>query len=364
MLTTVVAFVLSWITALVVLRLARTRGIGLDDDLGSQRRFHVAAVPRLGGLCVGLGLVAAAVAAYFKDLLTVPEALAWLPGPLLALAVGAAEDVTKRVSVSARLLACLAIGAAMAAGWGVRLPRLDIALADPWLQLAWVAVPLTAMMLAGLGNAFNIIDGYHGLAGVVAAVMFASLGIVALRVGDLAVLQLCLGSIGAIVGFLIWNYPRGHLFLGDGGAYFLGFLAGTLGIVLVARHAQVSAWFPALLFIYPVVETLFSIWRRVVLRKRSASAPDAAHLHHLLYKRMVRWAVGSAAPEHKNQRNALTSPYLWILSSLAATPAVVFWDKPHVLMMFCAVFVVSYLWLYARIVRLRAPRWMMIRRRP
>jgi UDP-GlcNAc:undecaprenyl-phosphate/decaprenyl-phosphate GlcNAc-1-phosphate transferase len=361
MLTTFIAFIVSWLMTLFVLRITRKGPIALDDDLSSKRRFHVAAVPRLGGVSVAAGLVAAAMAAHLKGLLPVQDAISLLIGAMAVLILGTIEDVSKRVSATARLLICLGIGLAAASMAKLSLSRLDIALLDSLLQYHWVAIALSGLMLAGLCNAFNIIDGYHGLAAVVAAVMFASLGVVALRVGDLAILHLCLAGVGAIAGFLVWNYPKGHIFLGDGGAYFLGFLEGALGIALVNRHDQVSAWFPALLFIYPVVETLFSVWRRVVLKKRNAGAPDAAHLHHLLYKRIVRWAVGSSAPDQKNRRNALTSPYLWVLSSLAAAPAVVFWDSPRILMFFCFLFVVSYLWLYARIVRLRAPRWLMIR---
>jgi hypothetical protein len=170
-------------------------------------------------------------------------------------------------------------------------------------------------------------------------------------------------SAGSVAGFQFWNYPRGHLFLGDGGAYFLGFILGALSILLVARNAQVSAWFPVLLLAYPLLEVAFSIWRRRVRRGEASGMPDAAHLHHLVYRRVVRWAVGSEEHESKQQRNAFASPYLWVLSSLAIVPAVIFHEQGVVLGGFLFLFVVSYVWLYARIARLKVPRWLILRSR-
>jgi UDP-N-acetylmuramyl pentapeptide phosphotransferase/UDP-N-acetylglucosamine-1-phosphate transferase len=65
---------------------------------------------------------------------------------------------------------------------------------------------------------------------------------------------------------LIWNYPRGKIFLGDGGAYLLGFWLAELSVLLVVRHPEVSPWFPMLLLVYPIFETLFSMYRSKVLQ--------------------------------------------------------------------------------------------------
>jgi UDP-N-acetylmuramyl pentapeptide phosphotransferase/UDP-N-acetylglucosamine-1-phosphate transferase len=124
----------------------------------------------------------------------------------------------------------------------------------------------------------------------------------------------------------------------------------------------VSAWFPLLLCIYPVFETLFSIYRKRWLRGRSPGMPDGVHLHMLVYKRLVRWAIGSNLARHKTQRNAMTSPYLWVLSSLAVIPAVLFWQYEYVLMGFVFLFSVVYLALYRTLVRFASPRWLMVKK--
>lgn len=140
----------------------------------------------------------------------------------------------------------------------------------PWLWLFGRPIlrlhSLTALAVAGLANAINIIDGFNGLAAIVATMMFLSLALVAFHVGDVFVLSCALVMAGAILGFFLWNFPGGHIFLGDGGAYLIGFMLGELAVLLTMRHTEVSAWYPVLMFIYPIFETLFSIYRKQFLR--------------------------------------------------------------------------------------------------
>ena len=79
-----------------------------------------------------------------------------------------------------------------------------------------------------------------------------------------------------------------------------------------------------------------------------------------LVRRLVRWAVGPRDARELMRRNALTSPYLWFLSALAVIPATLFWRHTGILMIFCLLFVATYVWLYARIVHFRAPRWLVL----
>jgi UDP-N-acetylmuramyl pentapeptide phosphotransferase/UDP-N-acetylglucosamine-1-phosphate transferase len=189
------------------------------------------------------------------------------------------------------------------------------------------------------------------------------LGYVASQVGDVFVLVTALMVAGATAGFLIWNYPVGLIFLGDGGAYFIGFMLGELALLLVMRNPQVSTWYAVLLLIYPAFETLFSVYRRMFLRGKSPAMPDGIHLHSLIFRRVVQWAVGRKEARALMRRNSLTSPYLWMFSLMAVVPATILWRHTGILILLCLLFVISYVWLYARIVRFKAPRWMILRKR-
>jgi UDP-N-acetylmuramyl pentapeptide phosphotransferase/UDP-N-acetylglucosamine-1-phosphate transferase len=116
-----------------------------------------------------------------------------------------------------------------------------------------------------------------------------------------------------------------------------------------------------LLLSYPVLETVFSVYRKVV-RGQSPSMADALHLHQLVYRRIVREVFHDDEARRMLMRNNRTSPYLWAFCLLTVAPATLFWRNTWVLMAFCLGFVVLYVWAYTSIVRFRVPRW--IRRGP
>jgi UDP-N-acetylmuramyl pentapeptide phosphotransferase/UDP-N-acetylglucosamine-1-phosphate transferase len=278
-----------------------------------------------------------------------------------AFAMGLVEDLTKAVSPRRRL-AATALSALLAGlSVGGLITRTDVPGFDWLVSTALGSYAFTVFVVAGVANAINIIDGFNGLASMCVAIMLAGVAYVAFQVGDSTVMLLALAGLGAVLGFFLWNFPAGLIFLGDGGAYFLGFFVAEMGIVLLARNQAVSPLFPLLICIYPAFETLFSIYRRVVVRGRPPSMPDGIHLHSLVFKRLMRWAVGSSNHRDRTRRNSLTSPYLWVLCSLSVVPAVLFWDNTPALGGFLLAFVVVYVALYSRIVRFKTPRWLVFR---
>jgi UDP-N-acetylmuramyl pentapeptide phosphotransferase/UDP-N-acetylglucosamine-1-phosphate transferase len=187
----------------------------------------------------------------------------------------------------------------------------------------------TVIRITGLANAYNIIDGFNGLASMVAMITLLAIGYVAFKVNDPVLASACLIILGAIGGFFIWNYPRSLIFLGDGGAYLIGFLIACLSILLVQRNPSVSPWFALLVDAYPIFETLFTIWRRKVHQGKNPGLPDGVHFHSLIYRRLICWTeVHECKDTASYAKNAKTSPYLWLLSSLAVFPPL-FGCKQH-----------------------------------
>ena len=354
-----VALVVSFLVTLFVIRVRVARS--------PARESTTRGLGRAGGIGVVAGLLASLLARLFDDapyaMTSARAGLMLLASAAPVFAAGLIEDFTQRVKKRVRLAAAF-VSAALA-GWllGAWVVRLDVHALDTVIALPVVSVLFTCLLVAGLTNAFNIIDGFNGLAGGVAALILLGIAYVAFKVGDIAVLAAALTAVGAISGFMVLNFPRGLIYLGDGGAYFLGFWIGVLLVLLVGRNPAVSAWFPVLLCAYPVCELVFSIYRRGIVRRYHPGLPDLAHLHHLIYKRLVRWLVGTDLPAHRTQRNSLTSPYLWILTSIGVAPAVVFWHATPALQVGSALFTAAYIYAYARIVRFRAPRWWVLRKR-
>lgn len=364
MLTLSVAFLVSFGVTLMVIRYSSLHShITADWDLDGVQKFHAKPVPRIGGLGIVLALTAAAVGAWIRD----PKQVGY-PFLLLVVCVlpafvaGFIEDMTKRVSPRERLLATMAAALAAVYFLNARIVRIDFHLIDLALAFPMVSIVITTVAVAGLANSINIIDGFNGLASMVAMMMFVSLAYVAFHVGDTLILTIAFAMIGAILGFFIWNFPAGHIFLGDGGAYMIGFVLAECSILLVLRNGSVSAWYPVLMVIYPIFETLFSIYRRRILKGVPAGYPDGVHLHTLIYQRVMRWAVGSKDERHRLRRNSMTSPYLWLLSLMAVLPATLFWNNEIALLAFVAVFIFFYVWLYWRIVRFQSPRWLIVKK--
>jgi UDP-N-acetylmuramyl pentapeptide phosphotransferase/UDP-N-acetylglucosamine-1-phosphate transferase len=365
MLYLLVAFLISFVSSLLLVRYNYLHShYTADCDTTGVQKYHDQPVPRVGGVAIVFSMGCIVVVACLREPGLGYDPLILLLVSLPAFLGGLAEDLTKRVRVLSRLILAMVSGVAAYYFLGATLTRLDIVGVDWLLQFGIVSLICTSIAIAGAANAINIIDGYNGLAAVVSAMIFAGFAYVSYYLGDRLLLIACVGMIGAIMGFLLWNYPKGLIFLGDGGAYFIGFMIGTVSVLMLARHPSVSAWFPLLLCIYPVFETLFSIYRKRVLRGQSPGMPDGVHLHMLIYKRLIRWAGGGGKDiRHKVGRNARTSPYLWLLSSFAVIPAVLFWQHQYVLIACVLAFSVTYVVLYRKLVRFRTPSWLVMRQR-
>jgi UDP-N-acetylmuramyl pentapeptide phosphotransferase/UDP-N-acetylglucosamine-1-phosphate transferase len=355
------AFAVSAAITLLIVRSAKAHGgRAADRDFTKPQKFHSVAVPRIGGAGIVLGVIAGVALQSALGGTGVGQfAVTLMACALPAFLAGFVQDFTEALTPRGRLAATalsavLAFFVMDAAIRYTAIPGLD------WLvSYWWGALGITVLAVAGIANAVNIIDGFNGLASMCVVLMLMALAYVAFQVGDPLIGTLALAGIGAVMGFFLWNYPAGLIFLGDGGAYFLGFFVAELSILLLQRNPyEVSPLFPLLICFYPVFETLFSIYRRSFLRAVPPSMPDGIHLHSLIYRRVLRWAVGNSSAKALTRRNSLTSPYLWLLCMLSVVPGVLFWNNTAVLGGFLALFGLTYVFLYWRIVRFKSPRWL------
>jgi len=355
-----VAFAASAMAMLAVVRSShRHARWSADHDLSGPQKMHVTAVPRVGGLGIVAGICAGAALLMWHpgDLRT--GTLMMLACMVPAFGSGIWEDFTKAISPRRRLVALALSGLLGVLLLDAKFTHLGWPLFDETLAthgLMWLGAVGAVFAVTGISNSVNLIDGLNGLASMCATMMAAALAYIAWRVGDDLVCGVALATVGATLGFFVWNYPRGLVFLGDGGAYLLGFIVAELGILLTTRHREVSMLAPLLLVAYPVFETLFTMYRRRFIHKRPMTQPDGSHLHTLIYRRLKRGA------EANTRANSGTSPYLWFFNAVAVIPATIWWSNTPALALSLAVFVLVYLDVYWRIVRFRSPRWIAWRR--
>ena len=353
----------SFVTAMLIIRYAHLhRHMTCRHPATGPQKFHVGSTPRIGGIPMMVGFAIGLLLLSRKFDVPLQRSMVWLLAAAPVFLSGLAEDISNRVGARWRLL-----GAFVSAGCGVWfLEAQFVRLAIPGIDHLLVAFPLFAAALTifavgGVCHSMNIIDGYNGLVGGVGSIILVALGYISWKVGDVELYIVCIAAVAAVAGFLFWNYPRGLIFAGDGGAYLVGFIIAEVSVLLVARHPEVSPWFPLMLVIYPVWETLFSIYRRKIVKGQPTDLPDALHLHQILFSRVVRWMVGKQEAKHLLKRNSLTAPYLWCMGIVTVCPAMAFWQNTPVLQIGCICFAILYVWLYSRIVRFKSPRWMVLR---
>lgn len=349
--------VLSFGACALTLYAARELRLGADESDGRQK-IHDHWVPRLGGVPIAVASFVGVMAwAWYTHPTFTLLATSLIVCSLPIFTAGLLEDLTRRVSPALRLW--VAFVSAALAFWllEARMLRVDIPALDLLLNAYTVfSLLVTLVAVGGVAHATNIIDGCNGLAGGVCVIALCAIAAIAAQAGDPFVGASALILAAATMGFLFWNFPNGRIFLGDAGAYMLGCLMAILSLMLVVRNPEVSPWSLLLVLIYPVWETLFSMFRRGRHQLSSISQPDALHLHQLIMRRMVRRYGVRPSGSAKVWRNARTSPYLWLLAGLSAIPAVVFWDSTLMALLFCAMFMVTYGLSYRAVVTFRVPR--------
>ena len=268
------------------------------DSLSGPQKVQRTVVPRIGGVAVFAGFWAATLAA--PPTIRGEMAIMGACG-LLAFGAGLAEDLTKKVSGTMRMFATLLAGLLFSLVTGHVVARVEIGFVDHYaLAVPWIAIPFTAFAMAGIAHSVNIIDGFNGLSSGGVIIMLAAFTVVALRAGDaeLAAIALLIGA--AVGGFLLVNFPRGPLIMGDGGAYLVGFLLAAMGVMLPQRNPGVSPWIVLVVLGYPVIETLYSIFRKTFRKGDGPGRADKQHLHHLIYRYLRRALRETAAARYAN----------------------------------------------------------------
>jgi UDP-N-acetylmuramyl pentapeptide phosphotransferase/UDP-N-acetylglucosamine-1-phosphate transferase len=339
-----VAFLVCLVLCIAVVFTKRWHGAFSMDSTDGIQKFHSVPTPRIGGIPIVLALVIAwgKSSAEIQTLLA-PILFAGMPAFLF----GIAEDLTKQIGVVQRLLATMASG--LLAWWitDYSLSRLDIWGIDLLMQFTFFSAIFTAFAVGGVANSINIIDGFNGYASLTCTIAFIGFALIAFQVGDqnLALVSLIFGA--SVWGFFWVNWPFGKLFLGDGGAYFLGFALAWIAVLLIERNQSVSAFSALVICILPITEVLFSIFRRKI-RNDNPGKPDNLHFHSLLQRRYLsRWLH----KWHSLARNSLLGILMGLMSLVSAFMANFIYDNTFYCVITSLLFLLGYVTVFARMVR-------------
>jgi UDP-GlcNAc:undecaprenyl-phosphate GlcNAc-1-phosphate transferase len=148
--------------------------------------------------------------------------------------------------------------------------------------ILWLSLPLTFFFVLGVVNSLNLVDGHDGLAASIASVSSLGLTWLAWNHGDAAAAMLALVTLGAALGFLVYNFPPGKIFMGDTGSLMLGLMLALIGCRISQSAADPMVFLSVCLMLaVPMLDTWLAIVRRRVLRQPLFRA-DAYHMHHVL----------------------------------------------------------------------------------
>jgi UDP-N-acetylmuramyl pentapeptide phosphotransferase/UDP-N-acetylglucosamine-1-phosphate transferase len=349
------AGLISWFICYLILRYESLHAqYSHDHTHAGIQKFHAQATPRIGGIALFAGLLASVAIEIVFNLVNPSNNIGFAYFIIASAPVflgGIIEDVTKNVGVAQRLLFSM-VSAAIAI-WllGALINRTDIPHFDTLLLSAPMAIAFTVLGISGVCHAMNIIDGYHGLSAGYASIALVALIAVAFQVNDHLVIAIGVALLGSLLGFLRWNWPHGKIFMGDGGAYLLGFSLAELAILLLYRNPSVSPWFTASLMAYPIVETLYSMFRRKVIAKTKTGLPDDQHLHQLIFSKIIRGHAKNR-PEQLNHHNSRVALYIWLPAALNAAVVSLFWSNSTILMPLTLAGCVLYVLVYRKLLSL------------
>ena len=284
-----VAFIVTAAAVPAVRAFAISRGI---VDQPSARRVNKEPIPRMGGIAMYLGLLAALVVEY------VGELVGFWPGPFslvmgsgvnmvgvtagltIVVAVGVVDDVQSLrpgVKFAGQVIAAIVIACS-----GVLMSGFKVPLSDGHVVLGWLAYPITVIYLVDFANIINLIDGLDGLAAGITGI--SAVGLFALTVtltrNDASVVALAL--IAVCIAFLFYNFHPASIFMGDSGSLLLVMTLGAISLMGATRFSSVTALaVPILIAGVPVIDTASAIVRRL-LNHQPIQQADRGHVHHRL----------------------------------------------------------------------------------
>ena len=288
----ILAFLISAVVVLLLTPVVRKAGLASGRvDLPGGRKVHSQPMVRLGGVSIFFGVLLALLIVWGaggfltpagEPLNRVAENSVWgvTLGGLAFFLIGLVDDLFGLSAISRLIMQSLVASAAWYVG-------VDIAfLSIPGLGITQlpdlVSLVVTIFWLVGMTNAINWIDGLDGLAAGVSGIAALVMTAVSLYMGQPAAALISAALAGGALAFLRYNFNPAQIFMGDGGAYFIGFTLAGVGVIgLVKGVTTVAVLLPSLTLAVPILDMSAVI----VLRLRQGLSPfvaDKRHLHHRL----------------------------------------------------------------------------------
>ena len=290
-----IAFIVAFMTTPYTIKIAKK--VGAVDIPKDKRRMHHHAMPKFGGPAVILGFLVSVIYLLlimqiegsinlFSDEGYITKLLGILLGIIIIAITGIVDDI-KTVKPLTKLAGQM-LAAIVVVRFGVRIEHISIPFITETLKISSTAMSslITIIWIVIITNAINLTDGLDGLSSGITLISCISLLIIfALNASPMIAIILITALIGALLGFLPFNFAPAKTFIGDTGSNFLGFMLAIISILGVAKtYTAAVIVLPVIVLGLPIIDVIFAIIRRLVKGKsiKAIFQADKGHLHHKL----------------------------------------------------------------------------------
>jgi UDP-N-acetylmuramyl pentapeptide phosphotransferase/UDP-N-acetylglucosamine-1-phosphate transferase len=292
-------------------------GILLDKDFLKPQAFHNEAISRSGGIAALLSLFIF-LSIYYLLFSEILYQYIFVCTSLFL--VGYLDDIKKRVSSNIRLILMIIFLIIFINLLSIEIKNIDLIFLSSWLDNKIFSTIFVLLCFLFIVNGANLIDGFNGLLAINSLIINSVLLYINLNNNIFEFSIFLTAQIIILLCFLLFNFPRAKIFLGDSGSYLFGSLIALNIIFTNNLDTSLSAFFFCILLFYLFYEVFFSFFRKL-LQKKSPLLPDQNHLHMLVYKYLEK-----NYPSRNN--NHLTSLYLNIVYLILVSPGIYFMHNP------------------------------------
>ena len=278
----IVGCLVSWLVTFYLLKFRIGRA---NSEKPQHHHTHTKAIPRIGGMGMVVGLLFIHLLFFIQSSYsggTLLVHFAVMGGALASFALGIIDDF-KPLGAKLKLLIQVVIAIAVYQ-CGLTIDRVTIPFTDTILELEFFGLLFTVLWFVAMMNLINLIDGLDGLAGGIGLMLMVLLAYLGVRQGGQFSSVLAIGMIGVIFGFLLHNFPPAKCYMGDSGAYLIGYMIAALSLLNSQKGAVMAAMIaPVMALALPILDVAYALLRRG-LRGLPLFRPDRGHIHHLLIK--------------------------------------------------------------------------------
>ena len=315
-------------------------GILLDQDFNKPQAFHSLSIPRSGGLAASLSFL---IFFIFYYLLFNKVNFEYVILTFAMFSMGFIEDIKLNFKPIYRLILMIIILLIFTIYFSINITSIDLNFLNSWLKNDIFSIIFVLLCFLFIVNGSNLIDGFNGLLAIHILIINIILLFINLENNHENLSIMIASQIVILISFLLFNFPKAQIFLGDSGSYLIGTFIAIAVINTSISNTDISPFFFCILLFYLFFEVFFSFFRKFFVANQSPLLPDNQHLHMLVYKFLLRTKY------NKLKANYVTSIYINSIYFLLIIPGIIFFENNFFCKYYFLFLLLTYIYSYKKL---------------